>query len=139
MTDDYRKRAVEMSKILSVAAALFLLAMLHVTGLVTVSNLSHPYWHVKATLVGDTIGVVVTIFLFWLIEHRPALVRVVIIVMAVAFPICLFITWYSAHIFIQSADFEALAGQVWHKGYQILVALFVPLVAIIPLRYANRF
>ena len=128
-----------MSKSLSLVAALFLLVVLHATGLVAVSNLSHPFWHVKATLVGGTIGVAMTIFLFWLTDRRPGIARDLIIVMAVAFPVGLFITWYSARIFIESADFEWLAGQVWHKGYQTLVALFVPLVALISLRYAGRF
>ena len=62
-----------MSETLSVAAAFILLAVLRATGLVVSTNISHPFWHVKATLVGNTIVVAITIFLFWLSDRRPVL------------------------------------------------------------------
>ena len=127
-----------MSKTFSIVAALFLLSLMHVTGLIANSNLSHPFWHVEATLVGGAIGVAMIIFLFWLMDRRPGIAQGMIIVMAAAFPICLFSTWYSAQAFIESADFEWLPGLIWHKGYQTLVALFIPLVALVTLRYARR-
>ena len=74
-------------------------------------------------------------------DHRPAvpgLSRVLKLLMWIGFPVALITTLYAARTFINSADYEPLAGKIWFFGYHATVAFFVALVATVLPRLMKR-
>ena len=72
-----------MIRLVGMAAALGLVAICHVTGLFGALNLSHPFWHDKATLVGAAIGIVLTLGLAWLDVRGPDMARALLVLMLI--------------------------------------------------------
>lgn len=118
--------------------AVGLMALLHVAGTMQALNLSHPFWHAKATLIGTGAGLVLTVGLCWLGGVAPGPARMLEVLSLIALPVALAVTWYAARIFINSADYEPFAGKVWFLGYHALVALLVVAVAHFFPRLARR-
>ncbi len=82
-------------------------------------------------MTGAAIGLALTVAICWIGAHAPGPTRAVKLLMFIAFPVALIVTLYAARTFINSADYEPLAGKIWFFGYQATVALFVALVATI--------
>lgn len=113
-----------MTRPLAICLALALLALAQMTGLIRALDLAHPFWALKATLIGAGIGGLLAAGLFWL--DRRALSAIA----AIGFLVALITTWRAARIFIDSADYEPLAGKVWFLGYHVTAALFVAVAAL---------
>lgn len=117
-----------MVRLIALAVALALVFVLHLTGVITSHGLSHPFWHVQATMVGAGIGVAFTVGLCWLGGRSPGGARVLRWLCVLGLPLCLGVTWYAARYFINPAEYEPVAGQVWYLGYHATVALFVAVI-----------
>lgn len=118
-----------MIRIIALAVALGLVFILHLSGVIKSQNLSHPFWHVQATMIGAGIGVVLTVGLCWLGGVAPGAATILRRLAVLGLPVALAVTWYAARYFINSADYEPLAGKVWYLGYHLSVALFVAVLA----------
>ena len=116
---------------ISLAGSLLVLAILSFTGIFADYSLSHPFWQSKATLVGGAIGIVLTLILFWVFNRWQSVSSMFSMLAGIMFVASIFTTWYFARVFIDSAVFEPLAGKIWFFGFHVLVALFVPVVALI--------
>lgn len=124
-----------MKNLISLAGSLLILAILSGTGIFADYSLSHPFWQTKATLVGGAIGIAIALLLFWAFNRWQSTSSMLSILVGLLFAASIFTTWYFARIFIDSAVFEPLAGKIWFFGYHVLVALFVPIVALIIRRF----
>lgn len=118
-----------MIRIIALAVALGLVFILHLSGVIKSQNLSHPFWHVQATMIGAGIGVVLTVGLCWLGGVAPGAATFLRRLAVLGLPVALAVTWYAARYFINSADYEPLAGKVWYLGYHLSVALFIAVLA----------
>ena len=118
-----------MIRIIALAAALGLVFVLHLSGVIKAQNLSHPFWHVKATMIGAGVGVVLTVGLCWLGSAAPGAAKLLRRLAVIGLPVALGVTWYAARYFINSDDYEPVAGKFWYFGYHVSVALFVAVVA----------
>jgi len=118
-----------MKELFSLIVAIALLTLFQVTGLIATLSLSHPWWNTDATLTGGSIGIASAVILFWLEKSKPTASKRLALLASILFLICLAATWYFAQKFINAANFEPLAGQMWHKGYITTIALFVPMAA----------
>ena len=119
-----------MKNLISLAGALLLLAILQMFGLFSKYSLSHPFWEMRATLVGGGIGVVLSLILLYAFARWRPVFPMLTMLVSVLFVICISVTWYFARVFINSEVFEPLAGKIWFFGFHGLVALFVPLVTV---------
>ena len=127
-----------MIRIVALAVALGLVLVLHLSGVIKSQNLSHPYWHIQATMIGAAIGVALTVGLCWLGGAAPRLARVLRWVAILDLPVALGVTWWAAQTFINAADYDPIAGKIWHLGYHAFVALLVTVVATYLPRFAAR-
>ncbi len=127
-----------MTQVIALLAGLVGLAALHVTGLIQAWDLSHPFWHLRATLTGAAGAVVVGLAVFWITGRWPRLGTGLTILLVVALPVAAYVTWRAARVFIDSADFEPAAGQVWFMGYHATAALIVLTVAVLVYRAVKR-
>ncbi len=107
------------------------LAVLVLTGLLATVDLTHPFWQTRASLTGGMVGVMLGGGLLWITGSKPALARTMAWSMSMALAAVLFITWRAAQTFINSADFEAAAGELWFLGYHLVAATLVALVALV--------
>lgn len=119
-----------MKNSISLAGSLLILTVLSVTGIFADYSLSHPFWQTKATLIGGAIGVAITLLLFWVFNRWKSVSSMLSILVGILFAVSIFTTWYFARVFIDSAVFEPLAGKIWFFGFHVLVALFVPAIAL---------
>jgi hypothetical protein len=120
-----------LNEVFSLAIATALLVLFQLSGLLALFELSHPWWESRANLAGGVIGFSIATVLFWLEMSWMQLTSRLFVVLMMLFPLCLVVTAYFAQKFINAADFEPLAGQIWHKGYITTIALFVPVTAFI--------
>lgn len=127
-----------MIRIIALVAALGLVFILHLSGVIKSQNLSHPFWHVQATMTGAGIGVVLTVGLCWLGGRAPGTAKLLRRLAVIGLPVALAVTWYAARYFINSADYEPVAGQFWYFGYHLSVALFVTVAATYLARVIGR-
>ncbi|WP_299847244.1 hypothetical protein [uncultured Roseovarius sp.] len=127
-----------MIRIIALAVALGLVLILHLSGVIKSQGLSHPFWHVQATMIGAGIGVALTVGLCWLGGRAPGVARALRWLCMLGLPVALAVTWYAAQYFINSADYEPFAGKVWYLGYHATVALFVTLIGTYLPRFMSR-
>ena len=121
----------EMKNLFYILGALAVVAALHYAGLLDKTNLTHPFWRRNATLFGSLTGAFLAGGMFWVGWHKPRLGRAIGVVFGGIFLIALPITLYAAKVFIDSADFERLAGNIWHKGaYTVFAAGVVWLASL---------
>ncbi len=113
----------------AIVGALALIVVLNQVGLIARFNLSHPFWHVDATVLGASIGLGLAIVLFLLRSRSRVNAWRLGFVFAIVLLAAIFATWRAGNVFINSDNFEPLAGQVWFFGYHAMVALFVPVAA----------
>lgn len=113
-----------MTKIISIGLAIAIVAIFHATDVILAAELSHPFWHNRATLVGAGFGVLLAIALLWLQN------RIVTGLTVIGFLVSILTVWRAAAVFINSADYEPLAGRIWFFGYHATIALFVALAAV---------
>jgi len=110
------RRKTAMKYIAFILGALAIVAGLHFSGLLDKTILTHPFWRENVTLYGSLIGAVLASLMFWIGWHKPRLGRAIGVLSGGILLISLGVTLYAAKVFIDSADFEALAANVWHKG-----------------------
>ena len=114
------------------------LAVLVLCGIISAADLAHPFWQQKASSVGGLCGLVLSGVVLWLTTSRPGLIRSVTISVALALMIALLVTWRAARKFIDSADFEPVASQIWFLGYHALAALIVAFTSLLVIRLFQR-
>jgi hypothetical protein len=107
-----------------------LLAVLWLSGAMSAADLAHPYWQTRGTLTGGAAGMVAALALLAVARGRARRLRVLLVTGLAALGVALVVTWRAARTFIESADFEPLAGKVWFLGYHALAALIVVAVAL---------
>ncbi|MFD1160673.1 hypothetical protein [Roseovarius aestuarii] len=127
-----------MIRIIALAVALGLVLILHLTGVIKANDLSHPFWHVQATMIGAGLGVALTVGLCWLGGRAPGLAKLLRRLCILGLLVALGVTLYAARYFINSADYEPVAGRIWYLGYHATVALFVMLIGTYLPRLINR-
>ena len=120
--------------LLSCLSGCAVLAALVLSGAFAAIEFSHPFWQMRASLTGGAVGAILAAGLLWLIRRKPSLSRVMGSAVGVALGVAGFVTWRAARKFIDSDDFEPLAGQIWFLGYHISAALIVAFVALIAIR-----
>ncbi|HIP23595.1 MAG TPA: hypothetical protein EYG79_08405 [Rhodobacteraceae bacterium] len=118
-----------MNRILFIFASLAAVAALHFSGLLTRVNLTHPVWRENATLYGSLAGAGLSALVFWACAAKPRLGRWLERLVMLGFIIALPVTLISAKIFIDAAEYNALAVQLWHKGSYTVFITFVPSLA----------
>lgn len=111
-------------------SGLGLLAALVFSGAMALADLSHPFWQTKASVTGGLIGCILAAGLSWITGMRRRMARRSATVFALVLIAALLVTWRAARRFIDSADYEPLAGQVWFYGYHLLCAMIVATVAL---------
>lgn len=111
--------------------SLVMLSLLNIAGVIAALDLTHPFWHKNAILYGAIAGAVIAGFALWLAKKKPAMSTFIITIIAIIFVGGFIITRYFAGVFINSADFEPMAIQIWHIGSYTTIISFVPLVALI--------
>lgn len=117
-----------MIRIIALVVALGLVLVLHLSGVIKAQELSHPFWHVQATMIGAGIGVALTVGLCWLGGLTPGLARALRWLCILGLPVVLILTWWAAQTFINAEEYDPVAGKIWYLGYHGLVALFVVVV-----------
>ena len=127
-----------MTNLIALLAGLVVLAALHVTGSIQTWDLSHPFWHLRATLTGAGAAVILTLGLFWTGARWPRIATGLTAGLVIALPVAAYVTWRAARTFIDSADFEPAAGQVWFMGYHVTAALIVICTALVTARLLQR-
>jgi len=115
-----------MSKVTSIAITVLIVGLIYWTGVMSKLNLSHPFWETKATLVGAAIGLVLA---FGIVALRGRAGCFVNGVLFAALLLSFAVTWRAARFFINSPDYEPLAGQIWFFGYHAFVATLVAVLA----------
>ena len=113
------------------ATGVAVLTVLVLTGAMAAMDLSHPFWQTRASLIGGGVGLLVAAALLWIMRFRHGLLRHMVSGAALALSVVVYFTWRSARIFIDSADYEAAAGQMWFLGYHMTCALLVAFVALL--------
>jgi len=119
-----------MKTVLPPAAGAVVLALLWSSGAMATADLAHPFWQTRATMAGGFAGAAIALGLAWFAGRRERVSRGLPAAGAVALAAALLVTWRAARIFIDSADFQPLAGKVWFLGYHVLAALVVITVAL---------
>lgn len=121
-----------MKYIWSILGALAIIAGLHIAGLLAMINLVHPFWAQNATLYGSLIGALLSALVFWIGWHKPRLGRSLAVLAGVVFVVALGVTLYAAKAFIEAADFERMAANIWHKGaYTVFASAVICLSALL--------
>jgi hypothetical protein len=119
-----------MKNAIYIAFSLAVVAGLHFSGALSGFNLTHPVWRDNATLFGSLGGAVLSALLFWACAAKPRLGRWLEGLVLLAFFGALAVTLLSARSFINAAEFDPVAINLWHKGSYAVFATFVPSVAM---------
>ncbi len=119
----------DMSRILFIFASLAAVAGLHYSGLLARVNLTHPIWRENAALYGGLAGAALSALVFWSSAAKPRLGRWLERLVMLGFIAALAVSLISAKIFIEAAEYNALAVQLWHKGSYAVFISFVPSLA----------
>lgn len=114
---------------LSILSALVILVALIYFGVIADYNITHPVWHSNATLYGGISGAVIAFLLFMIASKKPNLSGVIMSLVNIIFAISLAATLYYAHQFVNAADYNAFAAQMWHKSSYATIISFIPQVA----------
>lgn len=120
-----------MPLLIACASGVAVLAVLVVSGVMASADLSHPFWQTKASVTGALIGAALGAGLIWITNASGRASRYIAAVLGLCLAVALGVTWRAARIFIDSAAFEPVAGQVWFFGYHALCALIVAVVALL--------
>lgn len=118
-----------MFRIFYIIASLATIAALHFSGLLARFNLTHPIWRDNATLYGSLVGAGLAGLVFWACAAKPRLGRWLERLVMLGFMVAVPVTLISAKIFIDSADYNAWAIFLWHKGSYTVFITFVPSMA----------
>ena len=118
-----------MKNILSIIGALAILAALYFSGTISSYNITHPFWHNNATLYGGIAGAVLAWVLFVIAANKPKLSGLLMSLVNIVFVISLIVTLYFANRFVNAADYDAFAVQIWHKSSWATIISFIPQVA----------
>ena len=119
-----------MNTIISPLAGAVILGLLVLSGAMAAADLAHPFWQGRATLAGGGAGMVIAALAAWPAGRRGRLLRGLRVTALIALVVALLVTWRAARVFIDSADYQPLAGTVWFFGYHALAALIVIAVAL---------
>ncbi len=112
-------------------AGVITLAALVLSGAIAAADLSHPFWQIRASLTGGLIGALFGGGLIWITGTSDHHARTFAIALGLALLATLYVTWSAARMFIDSANYEPAAGQMWFIGYHIVCALIVAVVALL--------
>lgn len=124
--------------ILSCLSGIAVLALLVISGGMAASDLAHPFWVQKASVIGAVAGGTLSAALLWLVARKPGMKSAVTSGVALALIAIVLMTWRAARKFIDSADFEPVAGKLWYLGYHMLAALIVAFAALLVIRFFQR-
>ncbi len=113
------------------------LAALVLSGAIAAADLSHPFWQTRASLTGGLIGTLFSGGLIWITGASGHHARTIAIALGVALLAILYVTWSAARMFIDSANYEPAAGQMWFVGYHISSALIVAVVAMLVVAFTR--
>lgn len=111
-------------------AGVAVLALLWLSGAMAAADLAHPFWQTRATLAGGGAGAAVALGLLALAGRRGRRLRVLLATALIGLAAAGLVTWRAARVFIDSPDFEPLAGKLWFLGYHTLAALIVIAIAL---------
>ena len=114
------------------------LALLVLSGAMAAADLAHPFWQTQATLAGGGAGVVISLLPAWAAQRRGRLPRWLPIAGLTGLAAALVVTWRAARVFIDSADYQPLAGKIWFFGYHALAALIVITIALAVTAWRHR-
>ncbi|NOR61143.1 MAG: hypothetical protein GQ535_01445 [Rhodobacteraceae bacterium] len=120
-----------MKNIVYIGVSLAVVAALHFSGVLTSFTLTHPIWRDNATLFGSLGGAVLSGLIFWACAVKPRLGRWLERLVIVSFLIILPVSMYYARVFIDSADYERMAVQIWHKGSYTVFVTFVASLSVL--------
>lgn len=116
-----------MKNIIYIIASLLVVAILHFSGML--NAVTHPIWQGNATLYGSLAGAILSALLFWACATKPRLGRVLERTVIFGFWLALAVTLYNARIFINAAEFDPVAINLWHKGSYAVFITFIPALA----------
>jgi len=118
-----------MKNTLYIALSLAAVAALHFSGALGGFNLTHPVWRDNATLYGSLAGALLSALLFWACAAKPRLGRWLERLVMLGFVAALSVTLLNAQAFINAAEFDPMAINLWHKGSYAVFITFVPALA----------
>ncbi|MFK7938322.1 MAG: hypothetical protein AB8B82_03015 [Roseovarius sp.] len=119
-----------MTLLIACSVGVAVLAALVLSGGMAALDLAHPFWQTKASITGALVGCVLSAGLIWITEAQRRYARTVAMGVGVLLAGVGFVTWRAARTFIDSAEYEPTAGQIWFFGYHALTALVVLFVAM---------
>ncbi len=114
-----------MKSALSIILSLSVVAVFHFSGVLESFNLTHPIWRSNATLYGSLAGAGLSALIFWACAAKPRLGRWLERLVMLGFVGVLVATLLSAKTFIDAAEYNRIAVQLWHKGSYIVFITFV--------------
>jgi len=118
-----------MNRIFFICASLATVAALHFSGVLSNINLTHPIWRGNATLFGSLGGALLSALIFWACAAKPRLGRWFERFLMLGFIIALPTALISAKVFIDAAEYNRLAVNLWHKSSYAVFITFVPSMA----------
>ena len=110
---------------ISIIVAAALLAVLAFSGALQNYSFTHPAWHNNGVIFGTLIGAVVAAVIYWLESRKPVSGRNLKLLAGLVFIVCLVAVKTYSGIFINSANYEPLAADMWHKTSYGVIATFV--------------
>ena len=123
-------KRIVMKKTVALTGSLLVLYLVQILVSKFSLTIYHPFWNIKATLIGGAIGLAILVIIYLLEIRYPAASRLLFTLVGILLVISIAITWNYASIFVNSADFEALAGKVWFFGYIVTMAMLVPVAGL---------
>ncbi len=111
--------------LVSIIAAAVILAVLAFSGVLQNNAFTHPAWHNNGVMFGSLIGAVVAAVIFWLESRNPVSGRNLKLLAGLVFVVCLIAVKTYSGIFINSANYEPMAADMWHKTSYGVIATFV--------------
>jgi len=118
-----------MKNIPYIALSLAVVAGLDFSGVLAGFNLTHPVWRDNATLYGSLGGALLSAMLFWACAAKPRLGRLLERLVMLGFVAAVAVTLLNARAFINAAEFDPMAINLWHKGSYGVFITFVPALA----------
>lgn len=118
-----------MRNIIYITGALGVLTVLYALGMLRSYNIAHPFWLKNAAFYGGIGGVGFAYALFIVRAVKPTAGRILTMITGLFFVASLSATRHYAQIFIDAANFDKTAADIWHWGSYLTIGTFVIVVA----------